>query len=223
MSISVIIPAWNAGRYLEATLASVFAQTLVPHQVIVVDDGSTDNTAKIAKTFAVHFEQKSHHGVAAARNTGIQLATGTYLAFLDADDLWLPQKLELQLEFLESKPDLDIVFAGIEQFISEDTPEVKAQVRVELGVHFKPSPSTLMLKKSTLMQIGVFPDLQGGDWIAWLAQAQRIGLKIKTLPICLAKRRIHATNFSRQQASQIHSDYLKLLRQHLQAKRQGAA
>src|SRR5262245_19101881 len=100
-NVSVIIPAYNAEAFIADTIRSVLAQTYQDFEVIVVDDGSRDGTAKALQPFEsrVRLHTQANAGVATARNTGVGLATGTFIAFLDADDLWLPHKLEQQLTF----------------------------------------------------------------------------------------------------------------------------
>ena len=99
-SVSVVVPAYNAAAYLHETLASVFAQTTPPAEVIVVDDGSTDDTAEIARAHGVTVISRPNGGISSARNTGIRAARSEYVALLDADDVWLPEKLEVQLAAL---------------------------------------------------------------------------------------------------------------------------
>lgn len=104
-TVSVIIPAYNAARYLAETLASALGQTLTDIEVIVVDDGSKDNTAEVAQSFpAVRYVHQQNAGVSAARNTGATHAQGEFLAFLDSDDLWHPDKLRQQVEALRQHP-----------------------------------------------------------------------------------------------------------------------
>src|SRR5262245_16865951 len=126
-SISVIIPVYNGERYLAEALVSVLAQTHPPTEIIVVDDGSTDTTAQIAQRYAprihYHFRPRGAvSGAAAARNHGAYLAQGDYLAFLDADDVWLPDKLRLQMAAFAHDPALDQVFGHVQQFISPELP-----------------------------------------------------------------------------------------------------
>jgi glycosyltransferase involved in cell wall biosynthesis len=109
--ISVVIPAYNAAPFLAATLTSVFAQSHRPLEVILVDDGSTDDTLAIARgwTPLLRIHHQANAGPAAARNRGIEIAQADYLAFIDADDTWLPGRLTRHLAILEGRPELDIV------------------------------------------------------------------------------------------------------------------
>ncbi|MCD6393162.1 MAG: glycosyltransferase family 2 protein [Planctomycetes bacterium] len=108
ITVSVVIPAYNAGEYLGRALDSVLAQTRPAEEIIVVDDGSTDNTADVAQGYGdkVRFIRQENTGASVARNTGIEAATSEWIAFLDADDEWLPQKLKLQTEHLRRNPEL---------------------------------------------------------------------------------------------------------------------
>ena len=106
--ISVVIPAYNAGGFIKRTIDSVLAQTYRDYEVIVVDDGSTDNTAEAVRSYAgkVRYIYQENAGDGPARNTGIRAAKGDWIAFLDHDDEWLPQKLELQMKLLDRNPAL---------------------------------------------------------------------------------------------------------------------
>src|ERR1700757_37711 len=98
MKISVIIPAYNAAHFLPRCLKSVFAQTLQPAEVIVVDDGSTDDSADVARKLGARVVSRPNGGLSAARNTGVQSSTSEWIALLDADDLWAPEKLRAQAD-----------------------------------------------------------------------------------------------------------------------------
>ncbi|MHC5083841.1 MAG: glycosyltransferase family 2 protein, partial [Planctomycetota bacterium] len=108
MKISVVIPAYNAEATVARAINSVLAQTRPADEIIVVDDGSTDNTAEVVRSFgeAVIFIQQENAGVSVARNKGIETATGDWIAFLDSDDEFLPDKLKLQCDHLVRNPDL---------------------------------------------------------------------------------------------------------------------
>jgi glycosyltransferase involved in cell wall biosynthesis len=116
-SISVVIPAYNAARWVAEAVDSALAQTLPPSQIIVVDDGSTDDTAAVLRPYAerrvVTYLLQPNSGVAAARNAGIAAATGELIAFLDADDAWHPRKLELQADVLAQRPELAMLGTAV--------------------------------------------------------------------------------------------------------------
>ncbi len=114
--ISVVIPAYNAAAFLAPTLASVFAQDHRPIEVILVDDGSTDDTLAIARNWspALRVCHQDNAGPSAARNRGIAMAEGDYLAFIDADDTWLPGRLRRHLAVLTQRPDLDMVLGLVQ-------------------------------------------------------------------------------------------------------------
>lgn len=119
--ISVVIPAYNAEQFILETLQSVWEQSLTPHEVILVDDGSKDNTAKLAREAYPQTTviQKPNGGVSSARNTGVDNATGDYIAFIDADDLWVPDKLERQLDFMLKNPQVGTTISDELYFIDE--------------------------------------------------------------------------------------------------------
>jgi len=105
--VSIIIPTYNRARFLKEAIESVFNQTYLDYELIVVDDGSEDNTKQIITRYKdrLTYTDIPHQGVSKARNTGINLAQGEFICFLDSDDLWLPKKLEAQMDFFNSHPD----------------------------------------------------------------------------------------------------------------------
>jgi glycosyltransferase involved in cell wall biosynthesis len=113
--VSVIIPAYNRANYLPEALNSVFGQTLTPYEVIVIDDGSTDDTLEVLRNYEgkLRFARQDHEGVSAARNRGLALAQGDVIAWLDADDIWEADFLSTLVPFLAEHPDLDGVYCGL--------------------------------------------------------------------------------------------------------------
>ena len=125
-SVSVIIPTWNLAKYITKSIESVLAQTHQPHEILIVDDGSTDDTKALVSAQSdprIRYIEIPHSGTAAARNKGIDLASGDYLAFLDADDLWRPTMLEKQVAVMENDKDLICSFTNFVRFV-ESTGEV---------------------------------------------------------------------------------------------------
>lgn len=127
--VSVIVPSYNYGHFIGATLESLQAQTFANWECIVIDDGSTDDTAAVVSRFAgtdprIKFLQQQNRRQAVARNNGLTQARGKYVQFLDADDLLEPRKLELQVRFLEEHPEVDIVYGDTRYFTSERPQEL---------------------------------------------------------------------------------------------------
>lgn len=116
--VSVVIPAYNSGEYLPAAIESALDQTLAPVEVIVVDDGSTDETPALAAQFGdrIVYVRQANQGVSSSRNLGLERARGNWVAFLDADDLWVPTKLERFAEYAHGDPGLVCLFSDFEVF-----------------------------------------------------------------------------------------------------------
>jgi len=131
--VSVVIPCFNHGRFLADAIGSVLAQTLKPHEIIVVDDGSADETPGVAQSFAgVRYVRQENRGLAAARNTGLRNSSGEFIAFLDADDRFLPAALEAGASALEAHPECAFVYGGY-RFLDEDGMRRPAPQREEIG------------------------------------------------------------------------------------------
>jgi glycosyltransferase involved in cell wall biosynthesis len=168
-TVSVVIPAYNAERFLAETLDSVLAQTWTDFECIVVDDGSTDSTAQIIQAVSdprIRYVWKENRGtVADARNTGIALATGEFVALLDSDDIWLSRKLEEQVRLFRAKPHLGLVFCGyaisnqhlkVRTVIYPDRDDFNFRRWILLeGNGIAPS-STAMIRRSVTETIGPF-------------------------------------------------------------------
>jgi len=198
--VSVIIPVFNEEQYLRFAIESVLAQSLPPREIIVIDDGSTDRSGEIAREYpdAVLYHYKKHSGPARAKNVGIGRARGRFIAFLDADDLWVEHKLELQLASINASG-VDMVFGYMKQFISPELQvEEKQSISVSEPVIAGYSTDTLFIAKETLLRVGLFsPHHQIGEFIEWYSRAKDIGLNALVLPQVLALRRIHRTNLTR--------------------------
>ena len=119
--VTVIIPNYNYAKYLADCLSSIVEQSYSPVEIILIDDGSTDQSLVVAQNYAERVEiySSGHFGVNAARNLGIRNATGKYIAFCDSDDIWMPTKIERQVKYLENNPDFGLVYTGI-QIVRED-------------------------------------------------------------------------------------------------------
>jgi len=172
--ISAIIPSYNAAPVICRAIDSVFAQTYSDYEIIVVDDGSTDNTAEVIKKYGgkVRYIYQNNAGASVARNTGIEAATGDWIAFLDADDEWLPDKLKLQTELLARNPELRWCASNRYQSDRKRRAVVcnvevieKALARTDYFENFFVAaargilpiiPSVMMVRKSVFYEVGMF-------------------------------------------------------------------
>ena len=161
--ISAIIVVYNGERYLAEAIESILAQTHPPSELIVVDDGSTDGTATIARGFAeVRYQYRPNGGIGAARNLGLELARGDFIAFLDADDLWMPEKLAQQAAAFAADPQLGIVTGLIEQFHS---PELDPAIAATIHCPRDPMPGhsfgAMLIRREVFSRVG--PVVTGQD------------------------------------------------------------
>jgi len=166
MRVSVVIPVYNAERYLAKTLESVFAQTCLPDEVIAVNDGSTDGSASVLERYEPRLRviHQENGGVSQARNRGVDQARGDLVALLDQDDLWYPHKMEKQLKVFAQRPEVSFVYSDVDFIDKEDriiTRRASTEWTVDwmkpfLGNRFHPFPSTVMMKRDLYLAAGGF-------------------------------------------------------------------
>lgn len=201
----------------------MFAQSYRELEVIVVDDGSVDDTRAVAKAYGdrIRFRQQERGGAGAARNAAIELATGPYLAFLDADDRFTPTKLEHQLAALDADPALDMVFGHVREFVSPElTPEARATIRSPAPPSPWTSPSLMLVRRRSFDRVGPFAtDLRLAEVVDWYARATETGLRGLTLPEIVLERRLHTTN-SGVRERDARLDYLRVVRASMERRRQ---
>ncbi|HTA96328.1 MAG TPA: glycosyltransferase family A protein [Solirubrobacteraceae bacterium] len=197
--VSVIVPVHRGERFLAEALDSIEAQTHRPLETIVIDDGSPDESAAIAEArHWVRLLRQRQLGVPVARNAGLAAAEGEFIAFLDQDDLWHPQKLERQLELLRARPDVDIVFTKMEVVLMDGI-QRPPWCRPEWLQVPPPAflPSAWLVRRSAFERIGVFdPGFSSGCDTDWLVRAGEAGLRNETLDDPLIRWRIHGANGS---------------------------
>lgn len=220
--VSVIIPVYNGERYLAEAVHSILAQTVPTLEIIVVDDGSTDGTARVAQRFgdAVCYVYQPNRGPAAARNRGLERARGEIVAFLDADDLWREGKLACQCARLEADPTLDIVL-GHTQFVQhEPGPDAGP---VPTG---EPYPQFFLggalFRRSAFTRVGGFDEslLCCEDW-DWFLRAYDMGVAMRMFPEVVLHYRRHEHNLTRTAAGR--HDLLRVIRKRLvRQRRQGS-
>lgn len=219
--ISVVIPVFNGAAYIAQAIESVLGQTLLPAEIIVADDGSSDATAEVVRRYQprVLYRRQTNQGPAAARNLGIRESKGELLAFLDSDDVWLPDKLRLQKAALDQEPELDLVFSHMSQFRSPELPaELAAGMACDETAQPSPLISCLLARRAAFERIGPLRTELKADFVDWYLRAQEAGLRMRILDVLLVKRRIHAGNFTRKH-NEVRREYLHLLKASLDRRR----
>lgn len=214
-TVSVIIPAYNAERYLAEAIESVLTQGSCAFQLIVVDDGSADGTAKVAQSFGARVETicQPNGGVAAALNRGLAAAHGEWLAFCSADDRWTAGRLEKQMSAFAATPPPDLVFGQVRQFFS---PELGEQITQRYYCPPDPQPgfhlAAMLLRRATFDRVGSFNTAYTvGEFVDWFARAGELGLRPLVLPDVVLWRRLHEDNLSTR-ASGHRSDFARILK-----------
>jgi glycosyltransferase involved in cell wall biosynthesis len=222
--IAVVIPARDAMPYLGEALQSAFDQSLRPVDVVVVDDGSSDDTAATARAFGppVRVVGQPPLGIAAAVNRGLREITAPLVAMLDADDLWVPGKLEAQAAALDGDPGIELVFGHAAEFVS---PELEPAQRAA----FSPRPvqpfrakATMLARREVFDRVGPFDEsLTVGDFVDWCARADAAGVRSLMLDRLVLQRRLHPRNHGLARAG-ARADFVRIARRSVQRRREGS-
>lgn len=222
--LSVVIPCHNNARYLGEAIQSVLAQNRLPVQIIVVDDGSTDETERVARSFSqIEYSKQAQSGAAAARNRGVEQARGEWLAFLDADDLWTTGKIERQMKVFEvlENDEPTMVFGHVQQFFSDDLDDA-TRAKTRLADEFLPAyvPGAMLMRREDFLRVGTFGTTwEIGEFLDWYGRAVEIGFRSHVLPEIVLRRRIHATNQGMTKRD-CQRDYVRILKAALDRRRQ---
>ncbi len=229
-SVSVIVPAYNCSQYLQKTIESILTQTFQNFEILIIDDGSTDNTREIISSIARRNPERiktfyqENKGVSSARNTGIKEAKGEYIAFLDADDLWIPEKLEKQLFLFKKNQEADFIYTDC-YFTDEKEKEIpdyprtllfkKGNIFLDLFLNFFIITSGVIVKKKDLDKIGFFNESfrnsEDYDYFLKLAYS----FKADYVKEKLFKRRVIKTSLSHTDFTYGAKNDLKILYKNL--------
>jgi glycosyltransferase involved in cell wall biosynthesis len=220
-SISTIIAVRDGERYVAEAIDSVLGQTVPPDEVVVVDDGSADGSAAVAESYGppVRCLRREAAGTGSALNAGVEASNGKLLSYVDADDLWMPQKLEVQLGAMEAGA--DIVLCRVEQFISPELTEAeRAQLRPPPDETPGVTRGAMLIARDAHDRVGRFEEgWVVAEFIDWFGRARDAGLTEVVVPEVLLRRRIHTSNTGRRR-SDARNDYPRVMRKLLERRRQ---
>ena len=219
-SYSVVIPAYNAAATIGQSLQSILEQTIRPQKIIVVDDGSTDNigAAIAGMRTEITLIRQDNRGPGAATTAGFRHVGTPFVATLDADDLWLPRKIEIQASLFESEPGVAGVFSLARLFADGAAPDPNGQGAIRRLW----TRTTLLFRTEAARAVGDFVDLPGqlGEVIDWLSRSRDLGQRHALVEEILALRRIRPGSLSYGQDPERSRGYLAAVRASLERKRQ---
>lgn len=196
--VSVVIPVHQGERFLADAIDSALAQTYRPIEIIVVDDGSTDGSGDVARRYPeVRLLTQEQAGPSAARNAAFAVMSGEYVALLDADDIWNPDKLDLQVGHLESNPGAALVLAHHEDLTVDDVAAPLIARNIErLGID-RVAPISVVARREVVEAIGGFDErLRTAEDTDWLIRAREAGLRMDILDRVVMRRRFHGGNLT---------------------------
>jgi len=206
--ISVIVPVYNRAGYLHEALASIASQNYPSLEVLVVDDGSTDNSGAVALACAAKYPdlhlryiRQDHEGISKSRNRGIRESSGQWIAFLDSDDVWKEDKIVKQTSLLAVHPECRIVFSRYQNFWDSSAPSQPTEAAVDLFHEYEDrNLASALVHKSLFDQCGLFSEnLDRGEDSEWVARIKVLGIDIsQCIEEPLYRRRIHDGNISQK-------------------------
>jgi glycosyltransferase involved in cell wall biosynthesis len=210
MKYSVVIPAYNAAQTIVETIDSVLSQSVPPSEVIVVNDGSTDNTLQILSQYSdsVKVLTQRNQGCGKATSLGFQTAKFPIIASVDADDIWLHHKMKVQLDYMSAHPECSIICSQLRLFHHLHPDRENGAIKDGLG------RSTLVIRREVYELIGDIIDPTGsrGDLVDWLARCREAGLYITLIPEVLCLRRIIPGSLSYGRNETLDRGYLEVAR-----------
>ncbi len=222
--ISVIIPVFDrSARLLDEAIDSALAQTLPPAEIVVIDDGSAEPVAARLEAkygAGLILLRQDNLGIGPARNAAIAAASGEYLAFLDSDDVWLTDKLEVQHDAFVDDPTLEAVYGKAEQFYDVETDDEYRQRHPILQTVIDAWISTgVLIRRAAFDRVGPFADQSQSVDIDWGARAKAAGLHSVMLDRVVYRRRLHTSNLGLTRNEEGNPALLKALREHLHRQR----
>jgi len=217
--VTAIVAVRNCERYVAEAIDSILGQTVPPGEVVIVDDGSTDGTPDIIRSYGppVRVVRQEARGQFSATNRAADTATGDLLAFLDADDVWTPDSLELRLARLEDDDQPEAVFGMLEQFVDVGT---------DRQFKFDPAPTpvtmfqTMLIRRAAYERVGpLLEDFETSANVEWMSRLRAVGVRYVEIPHVVGRRRLHGDNVSLTRIDEKRTDLLRAVRTHHRRRR----
>lgn len=222
--ISIIIPVFNREKFIVESLESLLCDHFEPKEIIVVDDGSTDQTATILSEYSqIKYLYQEHKGVAVARNTGIKASTGDFIAFHDSDNIWVPGRLKSSVEFFINHPEIDYIIGQMESFLDKGV-SLPSQIKKEWmdKPQITLSTAVLVARRGCFDIAGLFnPQYCSSEDLEWFQRAADAGLTLGKIPAVFVKSRIHQSNISTIEAKNRAKRILMIMHQSVKRKKIG--
>jgi len=219
--VSVLMSIYNRAEYLEDAVCSVLADTSATHELLLIDDGSTDGAEVIAQSFADRAVvlRQDHRGCPSAWNLGVAHARGDFITFCDSDDLWTPGHTGPLLELLDARPDIDVVFAITTEFVSPELDAEALATRAPYDAQRAPVGGAMLARRAVFDTVGAFDEtLLQGFWFDWYARLVDAGVSMAEIDAVVLRRRIHNQNSSVVQ-SDLLGEYARALHSSLVRRR----
>ena len=220
--VTVVVAAYNGEAFLRQALESVFAQDFDSFEVVFVDDGSTDGTAEIARSFPVRYLHQENQGLPAARNAGLRVARGELVAFADDDDLQPPSKLALQVRYLDEHPEVGCVLGRNEWILEEGVEPPKLERDPVFGEPGGIQLVSAMFRGAVLERLGGFdPTYRYAEDRDLFIRLREHGVEIAVLPEVILHKRLHGSNMTMNRPDK--HPMLRSLKEKLDRERQAAS
>ena len=223
--VTVLMTVYNNGPYIGEALESALNQTYRNVEVVVVDDGSQDESWQVLQQYPqVRCQRQSRGGIGAARNAAVAMARGSFYTFLDADDRFPLDKLELQLGAFAADPGLDVVYGYVREFVSPDlSAEEAARIRPPVAYNESHLSGVMLVRRDAFERVGPWTvGLKVGTGVDWYARSQEAKLKTLVMPDVFLERRLHLSNNGLQQADN-RIQYASILKAALDRRRAAAS
>lgn len=223
--ISVIMPCYNAARFVGDAIESILSQDYSNLQIIVINDGSTDDSEDVIRQFGdkVEYVRQENLGISAARNSGLDRVRGSFIAFLDSDDIWAEGSLRARISQLKNMPEVDYVFGKVRAFRDEGELDGLGREFHLPKVAEGRLAGCLLIRVDSFFKVGMFDTtLRVGETMDWILRAQETGLQGRGVTDMVLLRRVHANNTVTQEV-ELKSQYLHALKASIQRRKRSGA